>query len=203
MACALLASTGPAAAGGDPYGSTTTSTAAPGDTPDCGLSTASGVPGTRVTATVTNVPVGSVVRILFGGDEVSRATADEVTASAVGPAVVLGGRTLPVGVATTTVEIDFTVPTRPPGDYAVTAVGDTFSSPCGAGDGVGFEVLAAAAGNGGGGGNLPKTGIYAALLVAVALALLVGGRALLEGSRRRARAAERAKPRHSQVPSGR
>jgi len=129
------------------------------------------------------------VRILFDGEEVGRATAEaEVVANATGAAVLFGGVALPAGRATTTVEIDFVVPERPPGEYLVSAVGDTFTRECGPGNGGMFSVLAASAGRkgpDGGGGSLARTGVYIGLLVVLGLVLLLAGRALVEPARRR------------------
>jgi hypothetical protein len=179
----------PADAGDGPYGPTTTTEPPAGADPTCSLNKGSGVPGDRVTASVTNVPVGQVVRIFFDGEEVARSEAGaEVVANGRSTVVLLGGTVVAAGVETTTVTIDFNVPDVDPGRYAVAAVGDTFTSACGSGEGGEFAVLASRVGGGSGGDDsLPKTGIYVALLVAVALALVLGGRALLGASRRRPR----------------
>jgi hypothetical protein len=176
----------PAWAGDDPYGSTTTTTVAPGETPSCNLDVGEGPPGAAVTATVGDVPLGTTVRILFDGQEVGRATADDTAANAASPVVVFGGRTLGAGTATATVEIDFVVPARDPGRYAVVAVGPAFTSTCTFGSQGDFGVLAAgAATDGGDEGSLPKTGVYIGILVAIGIALVVVGRTVLAASRRR------------------
>lgn len=154
----------------DPYGSTTTTTEPTAPTPSCSLSVTQAEAGASVTATVFDVPLGATVRLLFGGVEVGQGTASD----------------------TTTVPIAFNVPVVDPGEYLVTAVGDTFAVACGPEVGGLFTVLADTIGTGGGGGTLPRTGVYAALLVAVAVALLVVGRTALESSRRRQRRAARA-----------
>lgn len=160
----LLLGAAPAAAQDeDPYGSTTTSTAPPGPDPTCGLSVVRGAVGASVTATIVNVPIGSTVRLLFGSAEVGRGTAE----------------------ADTTVEIPFEVPDVAPGTYLVTAVGATFTAVCSP-EAEGFAVLGASQSRGDG-GSLPRTGVYVALLIAVAAALLLGGRMALEASRRQKR----------------
>lgn len=176
---ALLGVVGPAAAQ-DPYGgTTTTSTTEPPELePACALSLTAGAPGASASVRVTNVPLGATVRILLGGSEVGRATAPVQGQAAV-----------------TTLDIAFTVPDLAPGRYLATAVGADFTLRCGPdADGL-FEVLGSSQGQGGsgvGGGSLPRTGIYVGLLLALALALFLAGRALLSASRRRAEQAERA-----------
>lgn len=177
-----------AAAGGDPYGSTTTTAGEPTAEVSCELSLTVGPPGTAVTANVLNVPFGDTIRVLFGGTEVGRATAplaDQASAEV------------------TSVTIDFVVPDVAAGAYLVTAVGGTFTGECGADGDVLFNVLAATQSRGDGGGALPRTGIYAALLVALALALVVAGRAALAESRRRKRRAARLDAQHYVVGSRR
>jgi hypothetical protein len=173
---------GSAAAGGDPYGSTTTEAPSSSVIATCALSAEAGQPGDSVSATVSGVPAGELVRILFGGIEVGRAEA------APGPELF------------TTVTIGFTVPDVRADTYLVVAVGDTFTAECEAaflivaGEAIQRPGSVDADGNGnsgGGGGSLPRTGIYVGLLLAVAVALLLMGRALLEGSRRRRRRASR------------
>lgn len=199
LAVAVLALVGlgaPASAQEDPYGSTTTTEGEPTFEASCELSVTVAPPGTAVTASVFNVPFGGTVRVLFAGTEVGRATAP-MSAQATSPAVAFGGRVL-AGQAdgVTTVTVDFVIPAVAPGQYLVTAVGDTFTCECSPNAG-GFEVLAATSGTGGGGGGaLPRTGIYVALLVAIGLALLVGGRAVLAESRRRKRRASRQRAQH-------
>ncbi len=165
----------------DPYGSTTTE--APPLTAEviCTASASAGRPGDSVTVTVSNVPAGQSVRILLGGVEVARADAPA------GPG------------ETVTVTATFTIPETPPREYLISAVGGTFTAECADG----FTLVAGATidrqpgggsaggsgGRGSGGGALPRTGIYVGLLIAIALVLLLVGRALLEGSRRRRRRA--------------
>lgn len=179
----------PAGAGGGPYGSTTT-TDGVGVQATCGLSVTEGGVGTSVTATVSNVPPGGTVRILFGGSEVASGTAP-IAAQGTGAVVLLGGRQLAEQAATTSIVLQFVVPDVPPGSYLVTAVGVGFTCVCSPQTNGMFSVLGAAVDRPGGGGALPRTGIYAALFVAIAVALLVLGRTLLEASRRRRRRAER------------
>lgn len=160
----------------DPYGSTTT-TAATQVSAACSLSSSAGSANAQVTATVSGVPVGEVVRILFDGDEVGRGTAEGDGQS-----------------ATTTVQIGFTVPDVEQGAYSVVAVGASFSAECSAGFGTGASVLGftvdrATTGSGkvsgkSGAGALASTGLAVGLLVAVAIALLVVGRSLRDQSRR-------------------
>lgn len=182
-----LAAPAHAAAGGDPYGSTTTTAGEPTIEVSCELSLTVGPPGTAVTATVLNVPFGDTIRLLFGGTEVGRATAPLAADATPG---------------LTGVTIDFVVPEVAAGGYLVTAVGGTFTGECSPDAGL-FDVLAATQSQGDGGGALPRTGIYAALLVALALALVVAGRAVLAESRRRKRRAARLAAQHYVVGSRR
>lgn len=178
---------------GDPYGGTTTTTAAPVSLEaTCDLSVTEGEVGTSVTATVFNVPFGGTVRVLFGGVEVGRATAP-LQGQSVGVPVLFDGAALPRQATTTTVAIPFVVPDVGPGLYLVTAVGVDFTCFCSPETGGNFKVLGAVTG-GPKGGSLPRTGIYVALLLVVALLLLLIGRALLEASRRRRAAEAEARP---------
>jgi hypothetical protein len=186
----------------DPYGSTTTTTASPRLAASCQLSLTSGNVGAEVTATVQNVPFGSTVRILLGGIEVGRATAP-LQGQSSGAPVIFNGAALPAAAATTTVAVPFVVPAVAAGDYLVTAVGVDFTCSCTEGTS-GFKVLGGGLPRVGGTqtqnvsgndssrglGALPRTGIYVALLLAIAAALLLVGRALLEASRRRQAAAD-------------
>jgi hypothetical protein len=191
---AVVLVAGPAAAQ-DPYGGTTTTTD-PGSVldPTCTLGLTAGAPGAAGSVRVANVPFGTTVRILLGGVEVGRGTAPVQGQSAAAP-VALGGQVLAAGAATTTLDIDFVVPDLSPGRYLVTAVGADFTLTCGPDpDGL-FEVLGATQSTDDDGtqsGSLPRTGIYALLLVVVAVALVLAGRAVLAASRRRRAAAERA-----------
>jgi len=172
LACVLTMATPLASAQEDPYGSTTTTTAPPNLEPTCALSVTAAAPGASVTATVSNVPEGQTVRILFDGEEVGSGTAE----------------------GTTTVEVSFVVPQRPPGEYQVTAVGVSFAIACSLNGDASFSVLAAGTtrpGGGSGGGPLPRTGIYIGLFVVVAGALLLIGRTLTADSKRRRRRASR------------
>lgn len=171
-----------AGAQSDPYGST--STTAPSEVEaTCGLTLSKATPGTEVTATVGGVFFGETVRIRFDGTTVATVTAPLAAASAGAP-VAFGGAALPAQASTTTVQAKFTVPRDAVvGKHVVTAVGDTFTCFCNPNGE--FTVLAAA------GGRLVKTGVNAALVLVVAVALLLVGRVLLGTSRRR-RAAEQA-----------
>jgi hypothetical protein len=188
LGLALLAvATAPAAgAQQDPYGSTTT-TAPDNGRGDieatCSLSIPEGRPGDTVTATVNGVFLGETVRIFFDDLQVGRTTAPGVAAAAASGGVVFNGAALPAQQAVTSVQITFTVPPAQPGNHIVTAVGDTFTCFCNP-DGV-FRVLAAK----GAKGALPRTGVYIALFLVVAAALLVLGRGLIAASRRRRAAA--------------
>ncbi len=154
----------PAVAGEPPYGGTTTTTG-DGTDVDCELSDARGSSGDTITATVSGVTVGETVRIVFDGEEVAREVA-----------------------TATTVVLEFTVPPRPRGSYEVAAVGDSFTTSCGRASGR-FTIVRGATLERGddGGGSLPRTGIYIGLLVAVALGLLLLGRALLSARNDRER----------------
>ncbi len=185
VAVALLLTAGAAAAQEDPYGGTTTTSTPPEVEPTCRLEVTAGEVGAEVEVTVSNVPAGGTVRVLLDGTEEARATAP-----ADGP-------------DPTTLVIPFTVPTLDPGDYLVTAVGAEFTLTCSPGDGR-FEVLAGGAVLGGASGltGLPRTGVYAALFVVVALVLLLAGRVLLGASRRRRSEHERRSGRRrSSVPT--
>jgi hypothetical protein len=171
---------------GDPYGETTTTTLAPGADPSCSLGTESAAPGASAVVTVHDVLEGAEIRLLFDGSEVARQSADGAAAAAAAAAV--------------DVDMTFVVPGgATPGIHAVVAVGPNFTVACVTASGDGFEVLAASAEQGDDGGSLPRTGIYAALLVAIALALLVVGRSLTHAARaRRAKAEADEQPRHRQ-----
>lgn len=161
-----------------PYGSSSTTSTPPGQTPSCLLRTEAGAVGTRASVTVRSVARGSTIRLLFDGRQVAEA-------EATGP-----GRS-----KRTNVDIDFTVPESRPGMHRVTAVGADFTAACQTSRGEDFEVVADGAVLGAqvtqdqSGGSLPRTGIYLAiLLAAAAVGLLLLGRALLTGSKRRAAA---------------
>lgn len=182
-AALLLLAAAPAAMAQDPYGPT--STTAPRGPSDprgeieatCGLSIPEGRPGDTVTATVHNVFFGERVAIFFDNIEVASTRAPELAAASVGGPVLFGGTALPAQAATTSVQLTFTIPPAAAGTHIVTAVGDTFTCFCNP-DGQ-FRVLGAK------GSGLPRTGVYAGVLVAVALALLVTGRVLVSVARRR------------------
>lgn len=118
------------------------------------------------------------VRLLFDGQQVAQGTAQGPGSS---PQV--------------NFDMSFTVPDVEPGQYEVTAVGTTFTVRCTGPAGRGFEVLGAdqSRGIGGEGGfSLARTGIYVALLFAVAVALLLVGCVLVSRARRRQKAERRA-----------
>lgn len=158
----------------DPYGGTTTTTTRPGEAPSCMLKTKSAPPGGVATVTVRGVPRNSTVRLLFDGTQVAEADA-----------------TGPGNSPTVHVDMSFTVPLdATEGPHDVVAVGVNFSVTCKTGNGEGFQVLAAEfSRGGGGGGSLPKTGIYVLVFLALAVALLLLGRVLVEEARRRRRRA--------------
>ncbi|MGH9275785.1 MAG: hypothetical protein ACRDZU_14155 [Acidimicrobiales bacterium] len=179
----------PAGAQQDPYGNTST-TAAPdsGLVPTCSFDLRTGSPGDTGELHVENVPFGGTVRVLIGGAEAGRATAP-LAAQAAGAPVRFGGTALPAQARATTLDIPFTVPDLPPGQHTVTAVGVDFALTCDPG---GLEVLAASEKSRG--GFLPRTGIYIALLLVIAIVLLIVGRRLVSASRRRRLDMERARP---------
>lgn len=168
----------------DPYGGTTTTTATdPGPRPSCTLRTSAAAPGSTATVRVEAAPRGTTIEVRFDGASVASETA---TGPGSSPRV--------------DVDIDFTVPSdASPGEHTVIAVGADFSAACGTANSGGVEVLGAEQSQGGGDGGgsaLPHTGVYVAVLVAVGLALLVAGRALLEAGRRRRRREAHAPRRH-------
>jgi hypothetical protein len=177
----------PAGAQDDPYGSTTTTAGAvAGAQVTCDLTITEGQAGAGVTATVAGVSSGTTVRVLFGGIEVGRAAT-------------------PVqGQSGTALAIPFVIPEVSPGEYLVTAVGPDFTTTCATDVGV-VSVLGATVTRGAqrGGGALPRTGIYVALFLVIALVLLLVGRALLESSRRRRRAADGGPPTADQADAHR
>ena len=144
--------------------------------PECTASPTEGEVGARIDVTVTNVPGGSSVDLRFDGTVVATGSAPPGEAS--------------------DVAMSFTVPETNPGRHSLIAVGAGFQADCAFATG-GVAVLAGGAeapgggaGIGGvGGGSLARTGIAIALLVAIGLALVVGGRAALESSRRSRRRA--------------
>jgi hypothetical protein len=176
LAAILLLAAPPARAqDDDPYGGTTTTTE-PELVPECKLDVTAGAPGVRARVRITNAPPRATVRVLLGGDEVARGTAPE------------DGSAL---------EIPFTVPDVAPDRYLVTAVGADFTVTCAPGDGT-FGVLGQQVSRLPGVfgvTGLPRTGIYAALFVVIALVLIVAGRAMLSASRRRKEAERRARSR--------
>lgn len=180
LVAALLLAT-PAAAQDGPYGSTSTTRPSPGPRPSCRLTASVVTPGSTTVARVNAAPRGSTVRIFFNGEQVAEAEAE-------------GPGTSPH----VNVDIPYTVPDVEPGSYPVAAVGATFTASCGTqrveGEAeVGGEQVERGGSRSGGvlSGSLPRTGLAIGLLLAVALALIVAGRALLESSRERGRTARR------------
>ena len=171
---AVLMLAAPAAAQDDPYGGTSTTRPAPGPRPTCRVKPDSVTPGSTAVARVNAVPRGSTVRVTFDGEQVAEAQADGPGSS---PHV--------------NIDIPYTVPDVEPGSYEVTAVGATFTASCGSqrveGEVLGDQIERDPDGSGGGvlGGSLPATGLTVGLLVAVAVALILGGRVLLDRSRKR------------------
>jgi hypothetical protein len=176
---------GPAAAQDDPYGSTST-TGGNGTQPSCQLRTRSAHPGETVTVRLRAIPRGEEVEVRLDGEVVARATASSSGSS---PRV--------------SFDVDFVVPSDTvSGEHDVTAVGAAFTASCTTGNGDRLEVQADSEVRGiqqDRGGSLPRTGIYIALLLAVAVALLLVGRAVLKESRRRARAAALDRRHHRQT----
>src|SRR5262249_23158152 len=124
---------------------------------------------------------GEHVTILFDDIVVARVTAPNVAGQSASGAVAFNGAALPAAEDSTTVSIEFTVPEKAAvGTHIITAVGGTFTCFCNPrGE---FTVLAA-----GGTGGLARTGVEAGLVIVVALALLLVGRALVTASRQRRR----------------
>ena len=172
----LLAFAAPTAdAQQDPYGSTTTTSSPRIVEATLSLQPVEGRVGDTVVATVGGVFFGESVDILFDGVVVGRTKAPGVFAQSAGAPVQFNGAALAAQSddISTTVKVTFSVPNAKAGAHRVAAVGDTFIVE------KGFTVLDAKKD----GGKLPRTGIYAALLVAIALALIVGGRAFIAASK--------------------
>jgi hypothetical protein len=182
----------PASAGGcdDTYGCTTT-TSSDTRAETCSLSSGVADPGDTVGVVVTDVAPGSSFEVRFDGTRVGEGTADPE------------GDEAGVDVSTS-----FVVPANASeGMHVVTAVGIDFTVRC-TFEGKDLEVGSSAIG----GplprtdGPLPRTGAEIALWLAIALALLIVGRTLVESSRRRRRRARREAagrrhpPRHTVTP---
>lgn len=175
-----------------PDGCTEPTNPAPAPSKSCGISLSTAQVGATVTATVTNVPEGGTVRIMFDGSVVASNADDEQSLSVGGP---LFARSAPARQTSSDVVLDFTVPDVPPGTYSVTAVGADFTVTCGDGDGnTDFQVLAGnslprtdADGNNGSGhvGPLPFTGLEVGVLVLLAIALIGAGWYALRRSKSR------------------
>jgi hypothetical protein len=180
---AVLMLAAPAAAQEDPYGSTST-THATGPQPSCRLDEPSVTPGSTTVAHVHAAPRGSTVRIFFDGEPVAEAQANGPGSS---PQV--------------NIDISYTVPDVDPGSYEVTAVGATFTASCGnqsvegetvvGGKQVERDSVDSRGATGGLGGSLPRTGLAIGMLLAAAVALILGGRALLDRARLRSEAMRR------------
>lgn len=178
LALVVLGAAPVSAQDGGPYGSTST-TGGPGTRPSCQLRTRAAAPGETVTVHLKAIPRGEQVEIRLDGEVVAKATA---TSSGSSPRV--------------NFHVDFVVPSdTEPGEHVVTAVGADFTEPCRTANGDNLQVADTEVLSGGqsrnrgdgGGGSLARTGLYAGLLIAVAMGLLVVGRAVLAESRRRAR----------------
>jgi hypothetical protein len=173
----------PSAGAQDPTYGPTTTTAVPTVEAACSLSLSSAKPGTEVTATVSGVFFGEHVIIQFDGKQVGETRAP-LAASAATAGTRFNGAALAAAPLSTTVKVKFKVPASAAvGTHTVNAVGDTFTCFCNPGGK--FTVLAS------GKGKLASTGVEAALVLVVAAALLIAGRALLFGSRQRRRSALR------------
>jgi hypothetical protein len=172
-------------AGAEPYGSTTTTAPAiPEVEATCSTNVTQAKPGADVVATVGGVFFGEHVVLLFDGKQVGETTAP-LAALAAAAGTSFNGGSLAALPLSTTVAIKFKVPSNASvGTHSISAVGDTFQCFCNR-DGK-FTVVAATAG-----GSLARTGVEAALVLVVGLALVIAGRGLLAGSRLRRRSALR------------
>jgi hypothetical protein len=157
------------------YGCEGSSTVGPIN-PSCSLNKTSAAPGETVTATITNIPAGSAVSLLFDGNQVGSENADAN------------------GKAT----VSFTVPNgSTSSSHTVVFSGAGFS--CDATGGAGFDILGSNQRRGG----LSTTGIDVALYLAIALVFIVAGWQFVLLARARRRRAARAaasrsgRPRHS------
>lgn len=178
----------------------TTTTLLPSLLPECIISVDVAVPGQTVELTITNVPDGMTIELLFGGNVVDSGVAGG--SPVLGASTAVGPRpkaaravAAPAGASDgfSDVALSFVVPELSPGSYTLEAVGPAFHCECL--PGAGFAVLAAqltpttlnngGGGTGGtGGGSLVRTGTYIGLLLAIAVALLVAGRVLQERAKR-------------------
>ena len=173
----------------DVYGCPTSSTTG-SIQPICTISTKSATPGTEITATISNIPVGTEVTLLFDGNQVGKekATADGQgeTALAAIPAAGHLSVAAPAQDASGGAVMTFVVPANAavgPG-HTVVFTGAGFS--CDATGGDGFTVVASTTANRGG-GSLSNTGMNVAIYLAVALVLIVAGAQLVRAARRRRR----------------
>jgi hypothetical protein len=170
------------------YGCATSSTQGPIN-PSCSLSTTAATPGTKITATITNVPVGTQVTVLFDGNEVASATATADGQGQQALAKLQAAGHLSVGAAVQDSSggaiVTFNVPASASvgKNHTVVFSGAGFS--CDATGGAGFEVLAANVTKPGGG--LSKTGIEVATYLAVALVLILVGAQLVRSAKARRR----------------
>lgn len=175
------------------YGCETSSTVGP-ISPACSLSPLEATVGTKVTATITNIPVGTEVVLLFDGNQIAKetATADGQGQQALAALRRAGHLSVAAVVQDTSggAVMSFTVPTTSVGQHTVVFSGAGFS--CDATGGVGFKVLAAAINKPG--GSLSNTGMQVALYLAVALVLIVVGLQLVRFARARRRRIARRRP---------
>lgn len=158
-----------------------------GLTPTCTVSATAAHRGDLVSATLTNVPVGIHVRLLFDGQQVAE------------------GDTVATG-TTGSITLTFAVPANASaGSHTLVFAGAGVQcDPLGtAGFGVqveGEQILARGdtGGSGNSGGSLARTGVQIALLLAVAIVLFLLGSAAVRAARRRRRRLERARERERQ-----
>jgi hypothetical protein len=164
-------------------------TTTPAINPACSISPTSAQVGTTLTATLTNVPVGTVVTLLFDGNVVEQktATADGQGQSALRIIRPAGHLSVSARTADVTggVVITFTVPASAAvGTHSIVFSGAGFS--CDPTLGNGFQVLGSTVGKPGG-GSLATTGAQIALYVAIGLVLLIVGWQFVRAARRRRR----------------
>lgn len=166
----------------------------PGIDPQCSLSSRSAEVGAQITATITNIPVGTEVTLHFDGTEVGKetATADGQGQTALAALTPVGHLSVsaPAQDASGGVVMTFRVPNTTPGsDHTVVFSGAGFS--CDATGGQGFEVAGGSIARPGGGGSLSDTGIEVGIYLAIALVLLLAGTQFVRMARARRRRIER------------
>ena len=162
----------------------TPSTPPPSINPTCSMSETGAAAGDVVSATLSNVPVGTHTQLLFDGQDVAEGDATGSGANG-------------------SVTLSFTIPaSTPPGTHTVVFVGAGFQCDATNGKGLTVGVLseqftrAPTSGDTprsapSGLGGLARTGIEVALLLAVAIALVLLGSVLVDAARRRHRRAVR------------